>query len=296
MSIKSNIKNSLNKTELGKVLFFKARRIREKMALLKSDEDYISFTYKKRFKKDIDFINPTSFQEKLQWLKLFYRDDWMPICSDKYEVRKYLKQFNCECLANIIIGVYEDAKDIPFDKLPTKFVAKATHGSGWNIICKDKAKLKWKNEVKLMNSWLKLDLSVFGREWNYKHIKPRIIIEEYIEQEPLNDYKLMCFNGEPIYMQLNNDFEGKHYVDFYEIKTWKHLPVTYSAYEKSSRLIEKPENLDKMIEIARILCKRFPFVRIDFYSFAQTIILGELTFFLVGGCGHFRLRKKGLTK
>lgn len=259
----------------------------------KSDIEYIKSVYLERFNKDINLKNPTTLSEKLQWLKLFYRDEKMPICSDKYEVHTYLDNIGYGYLCNKIIGVYDNSREIDFDSLPEKFVAKATHGSGWNLICKNKNELNWKNTVELMNSWLKLNLFAFGREWNYKDIKPRIVIEKFIEHEPLNDYKFMCYNGEPLYMQLNNDYEGKHYVDFYDLKTWEHLPVTYSEYALSNRNIEKPEQFDKMMELARELSKPFPFVRVDFYSFDDTILLGELTFFPAGGLRPFLPMEKG---
>ena len=284
MRFKHVIRDKLFESNSGQVFFYKVRRLREKYALMTlTDQQYIEKTYKERFGKDIDLVSPKDFCEKLQWLKLFYRDPKMPICSDKYRIREYLQECDLEFLANDLIGVYDDARDIDFDALPDKFVAKANHGSGWNLICKDKSKLDWKGSVKLMNSWLKLDLSVFGREWNYHEIEPRIVIEKFIEHEPLNDYKFMCFNGKPLYMQLNNDYQGKHYVDFYELEGWKHLPFTYGPYKISDRIIDKPPMYDKMFELAEKLAQRFPFVRVDFYNYDDVIILGELTFFPGGG-------------
>lgn len=284
MSIKRKIRAKLMSSTKGQYLFYTIRVLREKYALAtKSDEKYVRTTYKRRFGKSINYMNPTLFGEKLQWLKLFYRDDVMPRCTDKFEVHKYLQELGYGYLCNEVVGVYNNAKEIDYESLPVKFVAKATHGSGWNLICKDKSQLNWEDTVRTMNSWLKLNLFVFGREWNYKDLQPRIIIEKFIEHEPLNDYKFMCFNGEPLYMQLNNDYEGVHYVDFYDLKTWEHLPVTFMNYNRSERIVEKPEKFDEMMELARVLSKRFPFVRVDFYNFGETILLGELTFFPSGG-------------
>lgn len=277
----------------GQILFYKFRVLREKKIMKKSDIEYIESVYAQRFGKEINLKNPQTLSEKLQWLKLFYRDERMPICSDKYEVHNYLDSVGYSYLGNKVIGVYDDARKIDFETLPNKFVAKATHGSGWNIICKNKDELNWSDTVKIMNSWLKLNLFAFGREWNYKEIQPRIVVEEFIEHEPLNDYKFMCYNGEPLYMQLNNDYEGQHYVDFFDLKTWEHLPVTYSSYKQSDRIIEKPEQFDKMMDLARELSKPFPFVRVDFYSFDNIILLGELTFFPAGGLRPFLPIEKG---
>ena len=259
-----------------------------------SDLKYIERVYKERFGESICWEKPQTFQAKLQWLKLFYRDWDMPVCSDKYNVREYLSKMDLEWLANDVIGVYTDARDIDFDSLPQRFVAKATHGSGWNLICEDKDKLNWKSNQRILNDWLKLNLYVFGREWNYKDITPQIIIERFIENRPLNDYKYMCFNGEPLYMQINNDYAGTHFVDFYRIENWEHLDSTYGPYKYSKdRMINKPSQHERMMELARILSKQFPFVRVDFYNFDDVIILGELTFFPGGGLWPFMPREKG---
>ena len=284
MALKDSLRKKMFSSNNGQVFFYKVRRVREKLCLARySDYAYIQKVAKERFGREMNIAEPKTYTEKLQWLKFFYRNEKMPICSDKYRVREYLKECGLEHLGNEVLGVYDDARKIDFDSLPEKFVAKANHGSGWNLICKDKAGLDKKGSVKLMNEWLKLNLYVFGREWNYKDIEPRIVVEKYIEYEPLNDYKFMCFNGEPLYMQLNNDYNGKHFVDFYELDGWKHLPFSYGSYRISDRVIEKPPMYDKMFELARQLSKPFPFVRVDFYNYDDVVILGELTFFPGGG-------------
>lgn len=284
MALKESLRKKMFSSYNGQVFFYKIRRVREKICLARySDYAYIQKVAKERFGREMNLAHPKTYTEKLQWLKFFYRNEKMPICSDKYRVREYLKECGLENLGNEVLGVYDDARNIDFDKLPEKFVAKANHGSGWNLICKDKTSLDKKGSVKLMNEWLKLNLYVFGREWNYKDIEPRIIVEKYIDHEPLNDYKFMCFNGEPLYMQLNNDYQGTHYVDFYELDGWKHLPFSYGSYRISDRVIEKPPMYDKMFELARQLSKPFPFVRVDFYNYDDVVILGELTFFPGGG-------------
>lgn len=294
MSLRKFIKYKMLSSLRGQILFYKIRILREKYALATlTDEQYVKKTYKERFGYEINLNNPKTFQEKLQWLKLNYRNLDMPQCSDKYEVRNYLEEKGYGFLLNDLIGVYDNAKDINFDSLPNKFVAKANHGSGWNLICEDKTQLNWKQAVKLMNSWLKLNLYVFGREWNYKDIKPKIVIEKYLEHRPLNDYKYMCYNGKPEYMQVNNDVDGEHYVDFIDLSDWSLIPVTYGPYKMSGRLIEKPKQFDEMYNLACELSKPFPFVRVDFYNFDDKIIFGELTFFPGGGLWPFTPRKEG---
>jgi len=282
-SIKKIIKQKAFETSFGIFLFYRVRVIREKLALiLFSDLRYIEYNYKKRFSRDINLKNPKAYTEKLQWLKLFYRNNDMPICCDKYAVRDYLAQRGYEHILHDLIGIYKNAKKIDFESLPNSFVAKATHGSSWNLICIDKTSLNWKIWVKIMNSWMKLNLYVFGREWNYKNVPPQIIVEKFINQSPLIDYKFMCFNGEPKYLQINNEYKGKHYVDFYNIN-WEKEDFTYKIYTKSDRTIEKPLQFDEMFRLAQEISKPFPFARIDFYNVDNKIIFGEITFFPGGG-------------
>jgi hypothetical protein len=277
--IKEFIKQKATKSSYGNLLYSRARGVLEKIALAGlSDEAYVRNTYKKRFGREINLKNPTTYTEKLQWLKLFYRNDKMPICTDKYAVHQYLTQIGYKHLLNEIIGVYKSSNDIDFESLPDKFVAKTTHGCGQNLICKNKKDLDWTKWQKVMDSWLKLNVYAFGREWNYGHIPARIIVEKFIEQDPLIDYKFMCFNGEPKFLQINNDYQGKHYVDFYDIN-WNKVDFTYNKFTQSNHTIPPPPQFKEMIEIAKKLSAAFPFVRVDFYNPPNKIIFGELTYF-----------------
>lgn len=273
------IKQKAAKSLLGTLAYAKIRAIFEKFILLRfTDKDYIESTYKKRFGHPINLKDPKTYTEKLQWLKLYYRNDKMPIVTDKYEVREYLTALGHKNLLNEFIGVYVNANAIDFDVLPDSFVAKATHGCSSNLICKDKKKLDLKRWRKIMNSWLDLNVYAFGREWNYKDIKPRIIIERLIEHQPLIDYKFMCFNGEPKYLQINNDLDGVHYVDFYDIH-WNRVDFTYNKFTKSNHVLPKPPQFEEMKALAKKLSAPFPYVRVDFYNPPSKIIFGELTFF-----------------
>ena len=277
--LKELFKQKTSKSLIGRLVYSNFRLVFEKMStLMLSDLNYIKYTYKKRFGREINLKDPKTYTEKLQWLKLFYRNDDMPICTDKYEVHDYLKQLGHGHLLNEIIGVYNDARDIDFESLPNRFVAKTTHGTNTNLICKNKNELDWNKWKKIINSWLKSNLYAIGREWNYKDIPPRIIIEKMIEHEPLIDYKFMCFNGEPKYLQINNDKDGIHYVDFYNIK-WERVGFTYNKFLKSDHVIPIPEQFEEMKTLAKKLSAPFPYVRVDFYNPSGKIIFGELTFF-----------------
>jgi len=282
-SFKNLLKEITYKSLFGIILHTKIKIIYEFFSMvLYTDESYIKITYKKRFGRDINLKDPKAFTEKLQWLKLFYRNDKMPICTDKYEVQEYLTKLGYKYLLNDIIGVYKSADDIDFELLPDRFVAKATHGCGSNLICENKKELDWNNWKKILNTWLKLKLFGIGREWNYKDIKPRIIIEKLIEHQPLIDYKFMCFNGEPKLIQINNGRNGVDYVDFYDID-WNRVDLTYDRWTQSNHILPQPSHLEEMKELARKLSESFPFVRVDFYNPPDKIIFGELTFFPSSG-------------
>ncbi|MGO2103519.1 MAG: ATP-grasp fold amidoligase family protein [Psychroflexus halocasei] len=284
------LKSKLLQSNFGQLIFYNLRILRERISLiLKSDYSYIRKDYKKRYGKEINLINPSTLSEKLQWLKLFYRNENMPICSDKYDIKNFLKEKGQENLLNEVLHICSSEEEIDkldFNLLPVSFVAKATHGSSWNLICLDKNKIDWVNQKKIFKKWLKLNLYVFGREWNYKKIKPKILFEKLITEKPLIDYKITCFNGEPKYFQINSEKNGVSYVDFYDLK-WKKLGISLVGYKASNFNTPPPPSMDKLLEIAKHLSKEFPFVRVDFYNFKNTIILGELTFFPGGGLRAF---------
>jgi len=281
--MKRTLKRWLHRSPSGTLMFNRLRVWREKAALrLFDDHQYVTHTYRERFGREIDLANPVAFTEKLQWLKLFYRDPRMPVCSDKYAVRGFVLDAGYGHLLNPLIGVYARADDIDFDALPNRFALKATHGSGWNLVCKDKDLVNWRVWRRVADSWLRLDLSVFGREWHYREIEPRLIVEEFIDIDPLIDYKLMCFNGEPRFVQVNHDLNGCHYVDFFSMD-WEKHDMTYRHYVQSECGVPKPGRLGEMIVIARDLCRGFPFVRVDFYATDGQLLIGELTFFPGGG-------------
>src|SRR5690554_3478242 len=171
-----------------------------------SDEELIRKKFKKRLGRELELDNPIMYNDKLQWLKLNWYDPVATKCADKYEVREIIKEKIGEEYLNELIGVYESVDEIDIDKLPDKFVLKGTHGSGFNIICKDKSKMNWDEEFKKMRRWLRTNYYLQNREWVYKDITPRIICEKFLadddEASSLTDYKVFCFNGRPTYCQV----------------------------------------------------------------------------------------------
>ena len=255
-----------------------------------SDEELIRKKFKKRLGREVDLENPIKFNDKLQWLKLNWHDPVATKCADKYEVREIIKEKIGEEYLNELIGVYESVDEIDIDKLPDKFVLKGTHGSGFNIICKDKSKMNWDEEFKKMRRWLRTNYYLQNREWVYKDQKPRIICEKYLEEKEtgqLRDYKFHCFNGEPKFVQVDFDRFNDHKKNIYDTN-WELIEVEFNYPYDSSITIEKPKKFDEMKNLSKTLSKDFPYSRIDFYYLNDTIIFGEITFFPASGMGPFR--------
>lgn len=236
----------------------------------------------------INWDNPKTLNEKLQWLKIYWRDPLATVCADKYAVRDYVRDTIGEQYLNTLIGVYDTIDEIDINSLPDKFVLKATHGSSMNIICSDKSKMNWGNEKKKLKRWLTTNYYCGNREWVYKNIKPRIICEEYLGDN-IVDYKLYCFNGEPRYWFVATDRKAGVKADYYELD-WKKAPFRW-IYPPLNSPPQKPQNSDKMIELSKMLSKPFPFVRVDFYEINGKIYFGELTFFHGSGFGWYEPRE-----
>lgn len=243
-----------------------------------------------------DLESPTLFSEKLQWIKLYYQDPLMARCVDKFEVREYIKEQGYGDLLNEFVAVYESVDEIDVDKLPSRFVLKGTHGSGWNLICRDKNDVDWKPWRKVMESWFNYDYFVNGREFVYHRLKPRIICERYLEDASggLMDYKFFCFNGEPQFAQANLGRNTQQHVQNFYDMDWKLKPFGKGVRPNPDEKIDKPMHFERMIEIARDLSTPFPFVRVDFYNVDGKIYFGELTFFPNSGKPDFSPSKYDL--
>jgi|LSQX01.1.fsa_nt_gb hypothetical protein len=255
---------------------------------LVSDEQLIRRKFKKRLGREVNLKNPVKYNDKIQWLKLNWYDPTATKCADKYEVREIIKEKIGEKYLNELIAVYESVEEIDIAKLPDKFVLKGTHGSGFNIICKDKSKMNWDEEFKKMRRWLRTNYYLQNREWVYKHIKPRIICEKYLVGEDgglPKDYKFFCFDGIPKFMFLASDRGEETKFDFYDLD-WNKIPVS-QYYPNSNYQNPRPEKLNEMIELAKELSEGFPHARVDFYVNNSNIIFGEITFFHFSGTKRF---------
>ncbi|MDY2720462.1 MAG: ATP-grasp fold amidoligase family protein [Candidatus Faecousia sp.] len=280
--------SSLIRSNLTGLLFINRYHEYTNRANLKkyTDEEQIRrWYYKKSGGRYPDLENPKTFSEKQQWYKLHHHDPLMEQCADKYDVRQYVTGCGYGELLNEIHGVYESADDIDPDKLPDKCVIKAAHGSGFNLIVRDKSQVNWRIWKKIMASWLRQDIYWSGREWVYKNLKRRLIVEKYLEDATggLLDYKFFCFNGQPRFMQLEVGRYTTHNTrNFYDMD-WNLMPFGKEMEHDPNVVVEKPETFEQMKQIASDLCKPFSFVRVDLYSVNCKVYFGELTFFPAGG-------------
>lgn len=248
-----------------------------------SDEVYLKLRYRAVFGSKLNLLNPTGYNEKIQWLKLYDRKPQYTTLVDKAEVKDYVAKIIGKQYIIPTLGIWNNFDEIDFDMLPNQFVLKSTHDSGGLIICKDKKKLdKVKAKIKIEKS-LRRNFYFEGRQWPYKNVNPRVIAEQYMVDESgyeLKDYKFFCFDGEPKIMFIASD-RGKEgedtKFDFFDMK-FKHLNLK-NGHPMSDKMISKPESFEKMKELAAILSKGIPHVRIDFYDINGKIYFGEMTFF-----------------
>lgn len=254
------------------------------------DEKMVRHIYRKRFGKDLNLENPQSFAEKIQWLKLNWYDELAIQCADKYSVREYVQRTIGNEYLNELLGVYDNIDSIEVSELPEQFVLKGTHGSHFNIICPDKSKLDWKKIKRKLRRWSSINYYWQNREWVYRDLKPRFIVEKYLDDKTgtsLTDYKFYCFNGKPAFCQVIKNRGKNESIDFYDLK-WEHLPFTgLRRIPFADSNIPKPDGYEKMTELAEKLSAPFPFVRADFYNIKGKIVFGELTFFPQSGLGEF---------
>ena len=241
-----------------------------------------------RGRKHLDLKKPRTLNEKTQWLKLYDHSPLKTRLADKYEVREWVREQIGEKYLTNILGVWNDVSEIDFSALPQRFVLKATHGSGMNIIVKNRDELDVKAAKKEMKSWLKTNIAYHGLELCYRDIKPRIIAEEYMENlnGDLYDYKIWCFNGKPSYIMFLAERASGLKMVFFDPQ-WNRMPFTY--YPRYEAEVNKPECLDQLLELAAKLSRDFALARVDFYVLNDnTIKFGEITFYSAGGWANWQ--------
>lgn len=257
------------------------------------DAKYLQDLYKLRIGKTLDLDNPKSFNEKIQWLKLYDKNPIYTELVDKYRVKEYVSSKIGAQYIIPTIGVWDSANEIDFQNLPEEFVLKCNHNSGGIYICKNKELLS-DNEIEKirldMNRFLKQDYYINWREWPYKDVKRKIIAEPFMkdnDSDELIDYKFMCFNGNVkcSFTCTERFSEDGLKVTFFD-RDWNVMPFE-RHYPKSKKIISKPVNYDLMIKFSEVLSKDIPFVRMDFYEINGRLFFGEYTFYPGSGFEEF---------
>lgn len=270
------------------------------------DKTALKIQYKNRFLQELDLNNPKSFNEKLQWLKLYNRRPEYTKMVDKYEAKKYVASIIGEEYIIPTYGVWDNFDDIDFETLPEQFVLKCTHGSGDVVIVSDKNVFDREEARKRLTKSLKTNYYRIGREWPYKNVKPRIIAEQYLEmadsdkiemqrgsfnltrgQRSVMDYKFFCFDGIVKCFKIDMDRFIDHKSNYFDVNM-NPLPFgEESSPPKSNLVINRPRELETMIRTAAKLSSGHPFLRVDLYNIDGRVYFGELTLFPAGGFGTF---------
>ena len=255
------------------------------------DRAYLKLYYYLNMGKWLSLDNPETYNEKLQWLKLYNRKPEYTQMVDKVGAKEYVANIIGEEYLIPTLGVWDSVDDIDFDELPNQFVLKCTHDSGGIVICKDKSKLCVQTAKQKLKQGLKRRYYYQNREWPYKNVKPRIIGEQYMVDESgyeLKDYKFFCFDGEPkvLFIATDRGVAGEETkFDFFDME-FNHLPFT-NGHPNAEREIAKPQGFEEMKQLAAKLSQGQPHLRVDFYDINGKIYFGELTFYHWSGVVPF---------
>jgi hypothetical protein len=255
------------------------------------DRAYLKIQYFLKLGRRLDLENPQLYNEKLQWIKLCDRNPLYTRMADKLSVRDYVAERGCGEYLIPLLSFCDRPEQIDWDSLPDRFVVKCSHGSSSNIIVRDKAALDRAAAVKKLSGWMRRNWFWLSREWPYKDVKPRILIERFIGGEDGKapyDYKILCFGGEPAYVIVDADRYEGHTRNFYS-PDWIRQDI-FNRHPPIPRDIPRPEHLSEMLEVARKLSRGIPHVRVDLYEANGRVYFGETTFFHGYGMEVFRPR------
>lgn len=253
-----------------------------------SDKAFLKLSYRIHLRKPLNLNNPISYNEKLQWLKLYDRNPEYQVMVDKYAVKQFVADRIGSEYIIPTLGVWDKVEDIDFDSLPNQFVLKWNHDSGSIVICKNKAEFDISTAKKMLSKGAKFNGFWYGREWPYINVKPRIIAEAYMEDEEtkeLRDYKVFTFNGKAKMFLIASERQkkgGDTKFDFFDTK-FKHLKIV-NIHENAKVSPMVPSCMNKILELSEKLAKGYPHIRVDFYVVNSKIYFGELT--LYHGSGY----------
>ncbi len=266
----------------------KMKRLIYKILKIVPDKIFLKIKYRLKTGRKLNLKNPQTYNEKLQWLKLYDRKDIYTTLVDKYEVKDYISKIIGDEYIIPTLGVYDNFDDIDFDSLPNEFVIKCTHDSGGLVIVKDKNNFDKEAARKKINASLKNNYYLYHREWPYKNVSPRIIVEKMLECDTngqLPDYKFFCFDGKVRNMFVAVDRPNATKFNFYDSEFNK-LNVS-QHYPNFDYELEKPSNFEKMIELCEKISRNLKHVRVDLYNINGKIYFGEITFYHFGGFEKF---------
>lgn len=253
--------------------------LNKKITRIIPDKTLLKIKYKVVMGKKLNLDNPQSFNEKLQWLKLYDRKTGYNKLVDKYAVRQHIMDTIGKEYLIPLMGVYDTYDEIDFNVLPNQFVLKPNHTSGDIFICKDKSQINYVVLEKQVKKWLKREYYWLHREWPYKNIKPKIICEKFMSDKETapDDYKILCFHGKAKLIEVHIDRYGDHKQDFYDAQ-WNKTKLSQEG-TNSELIYEKPQQLKEMIQLSEQLSANMAHVRIDWYIVEETLYFGEITFF-----------------
>ena len=292
--MKQFIRNIYHETILGYYLIHPIYIIYELVLKIVPDETFVRFNFKRHMGYSLDLKNPKTLNEKINWLKLHDRTPLHTICSDKFKVRDYIREKIGDKF--LVPLCYETKKpsDIVPENLPNHpCIIKTNHNSSGGIIVKNKEEIEWRKIQFHLKKLLRENYYYRTREWQYKNIEPRIIVEKLLQNNAGKipfDYKLHCFNGKVVTIQVDIDRGSDNHSRNWYNTDWKREPFKWSSVKEGGKKtdpsqsdVEKPVTLDEMIKLSQILAEPFPYVRVDWYDVDGILYFGELTFHHDGG-------------
>ena len=246
------------------------------------DELHLRIMYRVLIGKKLNLDNPQSFNEKLNWLKLHDRNPLYNTLVDKLAVKEWVADKIGGEYVTDTYGSWGDVDEISIEGLPDRFVLKTNHDSGGIAICRDKGTFDFDAAKKLLAKHLKHNYFWWNREWPYKDVRPMVMAEEFLEDEGresgLVDYKVTCFAGKPTLIEVHRGRFGRHTCNYYDAG-WNPVRIDWAGIPVSPVEIERPSNLEKMLELSSVLAQGIPQVRCDWYVIGEKLVFGELTLF-----------------
>ena len=279
-------------------LSYKAKEKKFKNMSLTEIEEIDAKMYYDRQGYILDWKKLTTYSEKMQWAKIHDNDYRKSILADKYSVREWVGSKIGDEYLIPLLGAWDSLNQVPFETLPRQYVIKTNHGSGDAVIINDEKPLTKAKKIEInrkIGLSLKTNYAVRHCEMHYQAIQPKVIVEEYLDAggQELSDYKFLCFDGMPYYCWIDLDRYSNHKRNIYDLD-WNLQKWNQREYGNSQKIVEKPKNFDKMIEIVKVLSSGFSHVRVDLYNVSGKIYFGEMTF--TNGSGFEKIRPTNMDK